>query len=573
MSDERGALSGSRARPGTPGGTWAAWRLLALGVAAASAFTLAGTGPGSLDDVFITLVYARNLAESGDFFWNAADGRIDGFTSLLDVLVKAPLFLAFRDPVAAAWWLNLACHISVPLLAMAACAWTLGGAAGAARRGAATAAAATAATAVGLALATSRPLAYASAFLLEMALFAALAVAAVAGAVRPARPGVGAQLGFVLVLAVLTLARPEGLFLAAALVGLQGLRLAGADVPRSVRAAPAAAFLGFAAAYLSGRVLFFGHWAPNTYYAKTSASRLHELRDGLGYLAAYAATPDGLVLLAGLGLLLLWLAARARRRAALPAAIAFPALGAALMTGGVVVSGGDCYAGARFLVPTVALATLAFGAAAASRERPAAWLGRASLAALLVIQLGVELPHARAKLQIMARDWPLTEEHFDCHRRIAEALASMEPAPVVAETDYQIVKYFAPELTVIDLQGLSDRAIAHRPVAEPVRFGKFGWSTALERDPDVWIYGYRVAYPGCPALAGTSPLRALTDPALYEPCFGYGAPPEQAEVVAARYRLATLRVCELNANLLVRRGLEARARAAGFRVEDGPARP
>ena len=58
-------------------------------VLAAAIVSFANAVPGNLDDAFITLVYARHLIEGHGFSWNLLDGRVDGFTSLLDVLIKA----------------------------------------------------------------------------------------------------------------------------------------------------------------------------------------------------------------------------------------------------------------------------------------------------------------------------------------------------------------------------------------------------------------------------------------------------------------------------------------------------
>jgi hypothetical protein len=62
-------------------------------VAAASAavglLSFAGHGAGNFDDAFILMVYVRNLIEHGTLEWNVGEGRVDGFTSLLDLLVKS----------------------------------------------------------------------------------------------------------------------------------------------------------------------------------------------------------------------------------------------------------------------------------------------------------------------------------------------------------------------------------------------------------------------------------------------------------------------------------------------------
>jgi hypothetical protein len=99
-----------------------------------------------------------------------------------------------------------------------------------------------------------------------------------------------------------------------------------------------------------------------------------------------------------------------------------------------------------------------------------------------------------------------------------------------------------------------------------VRVGKFDPWNGVRADPHVWFYGYRVAMPGCPPLAPLGVRRVLTDPSLYEPCFGYGASEEVVRAIDARYVPATLSSCRLTFNFFLRRDLVPRARELGVRV-------
>ncbi len=529
-----------------------------LGVA--TLLAAAGVAPGSLDDAFITLVYSRHFAETGRFFWNEADGTVDGFTSLLDVLVKS---LAFRlhpeDPVWVGGWFDLIFQLAVPVAAMAVVLARSGDF----RRGGALAA-----FGAGLALATSPSLAYASAFHLESQLFVLLLVCAVGIASSSRLRSAPYRAALPLASFLLVLARPEGVPLALLLL-LAGL--ARPDPRGGGRAWPeACAFLVLLAAYGAWRLWVFGDWAPNTYYAKTSASRWNEVADGLAYLAAFARTPDGALVLASGATLPLLLASRAWRDGAARATTLLVACTWASIAS-TVAAGGDCYPGSRLLLPAVALAILAMGVAAASYGGRWAWIPRTLLAGLLLVHVAGLLPEARVRAIAALDTRPLSEQRLDCHRRVSRTLEQLAPDLVVAQTDYQIFKYLSDASRVIDLQGLNDRAIAHRPFAEPVRFGKFDAWNGVRADPHVWFYGYRVAMPGCPTLGLLTTRQVLTDRSIYEACFGYGASDALVRALEERFVPATLHSCNLAFNFFLRRDLVPRARQLGIRVRAEPA--
>jgi hypothetical protein len=314
------------------------------------------------DDVFIDLVYARHLARHGQFYWNATDGPIDGFTSMLDLLIKSAAIWLFPrvDPLAVAWALTIGyCVLLAAVAALLAVAvapglspWhrVLFGIAG------------------GVAISTQAGFSECVYFLLETPLFVVvclLVIGLFVGRSASARPPLRA---LPVLLFVLSLTRPEGFFLSWPVLGFFVWtfrdRVPGRQLIMTVVAYAAAMAIFFAF-----RIGMFGYWAPNTYYAKVSAHRWNEVKDGLTYVLAFvrACRRQGLVLLWLLFSPALLLSRdfrdeRARRNFGL---VVFLALGA---LGLLVVGGGDCYPGARFFALPLMLSTLALVIAAGKLE-------------------------------------------------------------------------------------------------------------------------------------------------------------------------------------------------------------
>ena len=83
-------------------------------VAAASALVFAVVRPHLVDDTFITLAYARNLAFHGHWGLIAAETS-NTATSPLNVLLLAALTLVLRDAVLAAGALFVLCQVALVL--------------------------------------------------------------------------------------------------------------------------------------------------------------------------------------------------------------------------------------------------------------------------------------------------------------------------------------------------------------------------------------------------------------------------------------------------------------------------
>lgn len=145
---------------------------------------------------------------------------------------------------------------------------------------------------------------------------------------------------------------------------------------------------------------------------------------------------------------------------------------------------------------------------------------------------------------------------FACDREISGRLAQLAGDGVVAQADYQRVKYFEDDLYVLDLNGLNSRRIAHLPDQDRVRWGKTDAEFAVSERPEVLQYGHRVGV--LERANAAHPLgRVLTDPDLATEFIGYPLRAAVAEMVVEHYRAASLRVCDGYFNFLLRADVAA----------------
>jgi hypothetical protein len=294
------------------------------------------------EDAFITFRYAQNLVAGHGFVWNPGEPPVEGYTNFLWLLLSALWLSLGLDPV---FWAQLA-GVAASLVTLAYVWWCgvqlLGWSEGEALLPC-------------LLLAVSGPFATWATGGLETALFGALLVAAVAHFASYWRGGGRRQLfGCSLALLLATLTRPEGMLVAAVLLGIALLASPGRG-SESLRDFAAPVLLGLAlfAVYVGWRWSTFGYLLPNTFYAKTGGSAAQYGR-GARYLAFRGGRRAG----AGRGAERL--ARRLREAPLLPScAIVAAAYGVA-----VVWVGGDYMAMYRFLVPILPFAALLLAAAA-----------------------------------------------------------------------------------------------------------------------------------------------------------------------------------------------------------------
>ena len=531
-----------------------------LAIAAVSVLRFVETGPGNIDDAFILLVYLKHLLAAGSFFYNKIDGQLDGFTSPLDLFLKAAIVRVLHgDPILIVWWVTLLLHVSVAIFGYWVAKWIAARVAPASPR---------LCILLGLVFAGSQALGDGSAFLLETPLFVLLALLATTLVVLRPPESPGERVLFGLLLISLPLARPEGLVLALLLLAL---------TRGSARILPAVLFALGVGAYYLWRVRTFGYWAPNTYYAKTSSSRWNEIVDGFGYVARFGLSPGAPALL--------WLLASPlflfcrfsdpflRRAFALFTLVGW------VVTGVVIYAGGDCYGGGRFLALSVALSTLALFTLAVGgqgRARRAAARILATLAIFQVVVL-VAIPIYLFGFSKEPVDFevPLQEKTFSCDRQASlriEGMLAHRPGARAAQTDFQRLKYFADDLYVWDLTGLNDRQIAHREVAEPVQWGKLDLLEAVRQRPEVIVLGHRTK-PHARAMARYALVDVVRTADLHDDFFGYGLAPHIADALSASYGTASVEVCGGYFNFLARRDLLAELRSFGALVEGAPNPP
>lgn len=538
------------------------WIVASAGVLLLGTLALASARPGSVDDAFILLTYARGLATEGRLVDYAGEGAVEGFTSVLDLALKSLAVAAFPGDPVRTLWLATGALYALALLAGVAVAARLS----AGRRPEALAGAAALALCPGLAEGAS--------YLLGTPLYVGLlALGALLLPVAPGRPRSELCAGG-LALAI-ALARPEGIPVAGVLLGVR--TAAGGGRERWL--APLVLCAGVAA-LLAWRHATFGTWAPNSYHAKTSDVRWLEVRDGFAYLGQFLAGGEraGVWRRAGGGIVavvvLAWATValpllrrapfdgrEARRRCLGTAGAALVALAA------VVVSGGDAYRGARFLAPVALLALVAALQAACAARGAARVAAVASLAAVAGLRAAEVLPGAGAKLAAV-RSAPWSEEDFACGRRIARRLARVDPPVRVAQRHFQALKYFAPELAVVDLTGLNHGPIARLPAPGPVRFGRDAVGYAVERGIEVIHLDHLWTRPHVMAREPLAELLAV--PARGERVLGAPLPGGAvAGELVARYLPATwVDACGRGGhfNVLVRADAAERLRAAGFAV-------
>ena len=499
------------------------WIMAIAGLLALYVATAGLVGVGLIDDTYIFLRYARNIAEGYGPVFNTGE-RVEGYTSPLWLAVlTVPALLSANLPLWALLSGGLAGALTIALVART----------GGFRAGLLGAAF----------LATHPPLVYWSFSGMDTVPAAGLVLATLLAAERGRLLLAGTLLG----LAVL--ARPDAAWCLPAVAGLVIWRLGWrAALRQSWQVAlPAAALV---LTHLAWRIHYYGEWLPNTALAKAGVPLSLLIGSGAAYVAralvAYAplvvlallarryqfqprdrlvalllgglawfvlyglmvidalGQPVGLVaqLVVAYGpMTLLALVPRAPRRAMPPRE---PVLPLALFAGWwlvyLLVIGGDHFAFGRFVIPAVLVGAVVAGRTLA----PMASSRRAALAAgaLLVLGNALWLIHpdhliARREIQL-ARDWAATGTWFAANAPPTSSIATLVAGAIP----------YRSKLRTYDLLGLTDSHVArHGAICPEAAIGH-------QRVASDYILGRRPDYIIFPVF-GVRDEPALADPALW----------------------------------------------------------
>jgi hypothetical protein len=332
-------------------GVWALSGLLLVLAATTFASQALRSPVAGIDDANIFFVYARNVAAGEGFVFNAGGERVEGFTSLLWVLISSGVVAVAGDPEP--WLLGL--NVLLVALAIIAClrSCVLAEAKGASGTSLLWG------TAFLIALLLDfRFVAWNTVTLMETALWTALLTTATVLVIH-ARASARPTNALAVLVPLLVLTRPEALAWVPALCGLAYLGRVDASGRARARSAVLPSLVAFATT--AGivtilRLAYFGEPLPNTYYAKVAPSVGANLREGAAYLEAYVSSgPVPLACVLAVGLSMAYLAHVRGRDHTTRTLTALAALGLIVP----VLTGGDHFDGFRFyqsLYPILLLA-------------------------------------------------------------------------------------------------------------------------------------------------------------------------------------------------------------------------
>jgi hypothetical protein len=511
-------------------------------------FTLAfnlsmGVQPGPSDDTYIVFIYARNFLENFGLYFNVQDGPVDGFTSLLDVFVKCFLYLI--DPNRAYLWASISAAFISTLIPVLIFLMLFNR------------------TKVGidkvilifgaLLFGTHHIIHSLTANPLETPHFVLFGTAYIMafGLSKPSCSRFDVTL--ITSLGILwLLARPEAMALM--VVAQFAYYLVHRQVHPSVKPT-----LIFIVGYIAWRYYMFGHWAPNTYYAKRSDYFWNEVLDGYSFLRSHLSNLQITVPLALATAIVSWLIIfRARIVRSDLVCLTFvsgsTAVIGALMT---VPSGGDSYvSNPRFLALQVTLSVVCALSFALNFRRLNFLVGLTLLAAL-----GIKLYHGWPMMRWNA---PFTiyndlnvvlSDHYrenQCDAELAAILSSKFPNKKIGQTDFQKLKYMANDLWVIDLHGLNDQEVAHSSFPIQNLWGKFNWSTVTMKDVDLVFVSFDFRQPY--SVEGVNPSEVMTNEQLFYKYTGWSFAVSDL-AVRNDYTLASIGVCNEYYNFLIKKSL------------------
>ena len=429
---------------------------------------------GPFEDSFITYRYARNAAGGLGVVYNPGE-RVEGCTSLAWTLILAA-FAKLRFPIPETGTVLSLVSAGALLLLTASLAWRSTD-----RRG-------WSFLVAPALLAANGTFAYYAGTGMETLFFSLLLLGAVALAASDrSHPS---WLGLLLGLSAAT--RPEGAGHAAVIL----LTLATFPSTRRRAAVASAIFGALLGALLLFRHHYYGDFLPNTYYAKATPGRALWLR-GLRFVEEQLTFWAGIVGVVAVGYL------AARGKSAADGLQRFRVLSATVCGAAyanTILVGGDTFLFHRFLLPAFPLTSIALACVTRRLVDPASPARRRSLAAAVALVASWScgagflpryslLARGADPFYELSRGIQETNEHYFIVGRWLHD--HLPPTTVMAVNAAGIVPYVS-ELRTIDMLGLNDAHIAHRPISLGsglLGHEKYDPDYVLDRAPDVIIAG------------------------------------------------------------------------------------
>ena len=267
--------------------------LLVVGGFAYLTHRLNGSFHQGIDDADITLVYATHLAHGDGFVFNQGGERVEGFTSLLWVLICAAAVSVVSSPELA---IRVLCTTLVAAAHTVVTLW-LDQRTNRDPTGPRSGMTLQSILYLGLVCASPAYVTWMTITLMDTCLWSALVTVTLVWLVSKPAPDEGrSNRVFCSLVALLLMARPESFVLCPVVIAIDWARmlLAGTS-PRTAARATVGSWSTYVLtgiALTAFRYLYFGYPLPNTYYAKVAPSLAYNLKTGLPYLGSFlASTP------------------------------------------------------------------------------------------------------------------------------------------------------------------------------------------------------------------------------------------------------------------------------------------
>jgi len=247
-----------------------------------------------IDDANIYFVYARNLVGGHGFVYNIGGERVEGFTSLLWTLICA---LAFKFSSQSELILLIINIVIISVGIATALTYLQNGFWGA-KKSQQTKILWSGIFLI-LLLTSPRYIVWNTITLMENGLWSTLLLVTTIFVIKDHSSPRALNLGFIPLLILLVLTRPESLLWGPIFVGILYIRLAFEKSPITALKDLVPSIFCFVISVVLMiwlRLQYFGYLLPNTYYAKVSPSLIYDLQQGTIYLSKYMIS-DPIVLL------------------------------------------------------------------------------------------------------------------------------------------------------------------------------------------------------------------------------------------------------------------------------------